>query len=361
MNASKIFKDIYAHLKIIDKSHKTIELLNASINLTSQEEVIAPLQKEFLVIELTYTYLHFGFSIFSNSSIELLIKEMHRVSGTNQKFIKNWLNISSDLILQEISINEKETLIEINILEEVFSQEFVKRIFCSEQDEDYLTGMGIYPFDLIEKIRTISRNKIAKITSKENQIYDDTILESEEYFLDDYPFIKKSIFEHLNQLNSDPLSLLSWRLESFINFIQQDNGMIFLLREINNKKKIDSKKFMAIVSLLVPHSDEHGNLLLPHTPISPVQIARLFYPEFKSDKFQIDILKNWIPLHNEQEIKYEIENILELGVNYGLFFKVPNGNKKFSYGLSDKGLKIIKPFHNVLTDTILKNSIDLSQ
>ena len=123
-------------------------------------------------------------------------------------------------------------------------------------------------------------------------------------------------------------------------------------------KKIDSKKIMAIVSLLVPHSDENGVLLLPHSPVTATQISKIFSPDFKSEKFQVDILKNWINLTNTESIKKELETLLETGVDFGLFFKIPNGVKSFSYGLSENGLKIIKPFHRVLTDTILLNPID---
>ncbi|APJ03964.1 hypothetical protein [Silvanigrella aquatica] len=355
-----IFKETHKHLKIVEKSYKIIEILQASIDLTAHQDIMSPLQKHYLIIEFTYSYKHFGFSIFAKTSVEMLIKELSRISGTNPTFLRNWLAISSDLILQEISIEKKESLTESNILEEIFSHEFVKRIFCSEQDEDFLTGMGVYPKDLIENIRAISRSKIAKITTKHNTHFDDSILDSNEYFLDEYPNIKNSIFNFLNQLHSDPLSLLSWRLESFVSFIEKEDGFVFILRENKDINKIDSKKIMAVVSLLIPHSDEVGNLLLPHSPISVSQIAKLFSPDFKSEKFQIDILKNWMsPSSSSDGLKKEIESLLETGVEFGLFFKVPNGNKGFSYGLSDNGLKIIRPFHNVLTDTILKNQVDV--
>jgi hypothetical protein len=360
MSTKKIFKETYRHLKIIEKNLKILDLLRASIDLTSQDENISPLQKDFLIIEITYSYQHFGFSIFSKTSLELITKELSRLSGTNQTFIRNWLAITSDLILQDLTLEKKESLLEGNVLEEIFSHEFVKRIFCSEQEEDYLTGMSVYPAELIENIRIISRNKISKLTSKQNPIFDDTILDYKEFFLDDLPDIKNSIFDFLNQLHSDPLSLLSWRLESFISFIEKEEGFVFILRESKHDKKIDSKKIMAVVSLLVPHSDGSGSLLLPHSPITVSQISRLFSPEFKSEKFQIDILKNWINPPPGDSLKKDIEFLLETGVEYGLFFKVPNGTKGFSYGLSDNGLKIIRPFHSVLTDTILKNPVDLA-
>ncbi|WP_397600585.1 hypothetical protein, partial [Silvanigrella sp.] len=101
-----------------------------------------------------------------------------------------------------------------------------------------------------------------------------------------------------------------------------------------------------------------GNLLLPHSPITASQISKIFSPDFKSEKFQVDILKNWINPSPGEGIKKDIENLLEIGVDFGLFFKIPSGNKSFSYGLSENGLKIIKPFHKVLTDTILSSSID---
>lgn len=353
-----IIKEANIHLKSIEKNSRIIELLKASINLNSQEENVSTLQKDFLIIEIAYSYRHFGFSLFCKTSIEFLIKEMSRLSGVKQDFIKNWLIITSDLILQEISVEKKENLYEDNLLENIFSHDFVKRIFCSEQEEDYLTGMAIYPVEIIEKVRNLSRIKIAKITTNDKNNYDDIILESSEFFLDEYPNIKNSIFNFLNQLQSDPLSLLSWRLESFISFIEKCNDFIFILKEINMDKKIDSKKIMAIVSLLVPHSDENGVLLLPHSPVTATQISKIFSPDFKSEKFQVDILKNWINLTNTESIKKELETLLETGVDFGLFFKIPNGVKSFSYGLSENGLKIIKPFHRVLTDTILLNPID---
>ncbi len=327
MSSKKIFKDTYRHLKIIEKNSKILDILRASIELTSQEEYISPLQKDFLIIEIAYSYQHFGFSIFSKTSLDFITKELSRISGTKQIFIKNWLAITSDLILQELSFEKRESLIEGNILENIFSHEFVKRIFCSEQEEDSLTGMGIYPVELIENIRMISRNKISKLTSKENQVFDDSILDYNEFILDNFPEIRNSIFDFLNQLNSDPLSLLSWRLESFISFTEKKDGFVFILRESNQNKKIDSKRIMAVVSLLVPHSDGSGNLLLPHSPITVSQISRLFLPEFKSEKFQIDILKNWINPSVGESLKKDIEFLLETGVDYGLFFKVPNGFK----------------------------------
>ncbi|MBX9838039.1 MAG: hypothetical protein K2X69_06945 [Silvanigrellaceae bacterium] len=353
-----IIKDANIHLKSIEKNSRIIEILKASLNLNSQDESVSPLQKDFLAIEVAYSYRHFGFSLFSKTSLEFSIKEMSRLSGVNHDFIKNWLAITADLILQEVSVEKKETLYEENILEEIFAHDFVKRIFCSEQEEDYLTGMAIYPTETVEKIREISRSKIAKLTSNDKNNYDDFILENNEFFLDEFPYIKTSIFNYLNQLQSDPLSLLSWRLESFISFIEKYNDFIFILKEINSEKKFDSKKIMAVVSLLVPHSDDIGNLLLPHSPITASQISKIFSPDFKSEKFQVDILKNWINPSPGEGIKKDIENLLEIGVDFGLFFKIPSGNKSFSYGLSENGLKIIKPFHKVLTDTILSSSID---
>lgn len=354
MSIRKIFKETYRHLKIIEKNSKILELLKASIDLTSQDEFISPLQKNFLIIEITFSYKHFGFSIFSKNSLDLITNELNRLTGTNKNFIKNWLVITSDLIIQDLSIEKKESILDESNLDEIFSHEFVKRIFCSEQEEDYLTGMGIFPKDLIENIRNISRNKIAKLTSKQNQNFDDSILESNEFFLDEYPSIKNAIFNFLNQLHSDPLSLLSWRLESFISFIEKEETSLLIIKENKYSQNIDSKKIMAIVSLLIPHRDETGTLLLPHSPINVTQISKVFLPEFKSDKFQIDILKSWINLPLGDGLKKEIEYLLETGVNHGLFFKVPNGTKGYSYGLSDNGLKIIEPFQNVLTDSILK-------
>ncbi|KAB8033310.1 hypothetical protein [Fluviispira multicolorata] len=358
MNIKKIFPETYKHLKLIEKNSKVTEFLNTSLEIISTNYAIYPLQKDYLIIEISNSYQHFGFSLFANTSIHFIASELHSVTGVENGVILNWLNITADLILQDLAFPTKENINDKEKLEQIFSIEFIKRIFCSEKEEDYLTGMSVFSGDIIENIRKISREKIARITTKKEYEWNDTVLESHEFFLDNYPHIKNTLFNFLFQLHTDPLSLLSWRLESFISFIDKKEGSIFILRENNLNKKTDPKRIMAIVSLLVPHSDETGNLLLPHSPISVSQIARLFSPGFKSDKFQIDILKNWININDNDGLKREIEILLETGVEYGLFFKVPNGQKGFSYGLSDNGLKIIKPFHSVLTDTILKNSID---
>ena len=115
-----IIKEANIHLKSIEKNSRIIELLKASINLNSQEENVSTLQKDFLIIEIAYSYRHFGFSLFCKTSIEFLIKELSRLSGVKQDFIKNWLIITSDLILQEISVEKKENLYEDNLLENIF-------------------------------------------------------------------------------------------------------------------------------------------------------------------------------------------------------------------------------------------------
>ncbi|WP_186644933.1 hypothetical protein [Fluviispira vulneris] len=358
MNIKKIFPETYRHLKLIEKNLKVIEFLKTSLEIVSTNEAIFPLQRDFLIIEITHAYQHFGFSLFAKTSINLIANELKSITGVEKNIIINWLNITAESILQEITLPLKENMSDKEKLEQIFSVEFIKRIFCSEKEEDYLTGMSVFSSETIENIRKISREKIARITTKKEFEWNDTILENHEFFLDNYPNIKSTLFDFLYQLHSDPLSLLSWRLESFISFTDKRDGSIFIMRESILNKKTDSRKIMAVVSLLVPHSDETGNLLLPHSPISVSQIARLFSPDFKSDKFQIDILKNWINIDDNDGLKKEIESLLEIGVEFGLFFKVPNGQKGYSYGLSDNGLKIIKPFHSVLTDTILRNSFD---
>ncbi len=356
---SRIIKEVYFHSKAIEKNSRLLDLLSAATIINSQEEQISDLQKDFIITEVAFSYKHFGFSLFSKTSINFIIKEIYRLTNISPTFIKKWLMIVADLILQELTPTEKESLFDENnnILEDIFSSEFIKRIFCTEQEEDYLTGMSIFPIDFIEKTRNISRNKISKITSNSTQIYDDSILEEDEFFLDDFEYLKKSIFNYLNKLQDDPLSLLSWRLESFINFANKTNN-IFYLKFDNYENKTDPKKIMSIISLLVPHCDESGNLLLPDSPISVSQIAKIFSPEFKSDKFQVEIIKNWLNPISQENIKNEIELLLNTGVDCGLFFKVPVGSKSFSFGLSENGLKIIKPFHKVLTDTILIHNID---
>lgn len=357
---SQLLKEIYSHLKATEKNLRVIELLSAAMIINSEEERVSFLQKDFLIIEVAHSYKHFGFSLFSKTSLNFITRELSNLSNVSQNFIKKWLIIVADLILEELTPTEKETLFDQNtdILEYIFSSEFIKRIFCTEKEEDYLTGMSIFPEEFIEKIRNITRNKISKMTSHANQTYNDNVLNEEEFFLDEYQYLKMSVFNYLNNLQEDPLSLLSWRLESFIHFnLTENSKKIFNLKYEELNKKNDSKKVMSIISLLVPHIDSQGNLLLPNSPISIPQIAKIFSSEFKSENFQVEIIRNWLSPYSPENIKKELEIILNTGVDCGLFFKIPNGNKSL-YGLSENGLKVIKPFHKVLTDTILIQHID---
>ncbi|WP_158999672.1 hypothetical protein [Pigmentibacter ruber] len=354
-----IFKEVHYHLKSIERNTRLIDLLSAASIINNQEEQISSLQKDFLITEIAFSYKHFGFSLFCQTSINFIIKEISRLSNINPVYIKKWLMIVGDLLLQELEPEEKERIFDNtnNLLEEIFAQEFIKRIFCTEQEEDYLTGMSIFPSDFIDNIRNYSRNKISKITLNSNINHDDSIFDENEFFLDEFETLKISIFNFLNKLQEDPLSLLSWRLESFV-CVSQKSSNLFLLKDEKTIRINDPKKIMSIISLLVPHRDQNGNLLLPDSPISVSQIARIFSEEFKSDKFQVNIIKNWLNPKNQENIKKEIEFLLNSGVENGIFFKIPNGNKSYSFGLSDNGLKIIKPFHKVLTDTILIQNVD---
>ncbi|WGL60105.1 hypothetical protein QEJ31_00620 [Pigmentibacter sp. JX0631] len=354
-----IFKEIHYHLKTVEKNTRLIDLLSAAAIINNQDEQISSLQKDFLITEVAFSYKHFGFSLFCPTSVNFIIKEISRLANLSPIYIKKWLMIVADLLLQELDPDEKERIFDntSNILEEIFAQEFIKRIFCTEQEEDYLTGMSIFPTDFIDNIRSYSRNKISKITLNSNINHDDSVFDENEFFLDEFDTLKNSVFNFLNKLQEDPLSLLSWRLESFV-CVSQKNNTLFLLKDDRTGRTNDPKKVMSIISLLVPHRDQTGNLLLPDSPISISQLAKIFSEEFKSDKFQVDIIKNWLNLKNPENIKKEIEFLLNSGVENGIFFKIPNGNKSFSYGLSDNGLKIIKPFHKVLTDTILIQNID---
>jgi hypothetical protein len=344
MKEDTLIRNTYENLKSVQKNNKIFKIISDCIDLC--EENIFPLQKEFLKIHLIFSYQHFGFSLFCETSLNLISSELRKITGVSFSSLIFFLKKSKYFLLREIN---KENFDE-NFLEEIFSIQFLKKIFSAQKEEDFLTGISIYDSFSIEKIRDISKKIIHKISLQDKKKFNDFILEENEFFLDDYPKIKHCFFKLLQEIQDDPFSLLLWRMESFIFFTEKNESSAFFIAKTFDSQKEDTQKIISLLSLLIPHSDKKGNFLFSESPASPDQLAFILSRNFKSKKFHLDFLKNWTHLNNFKNLKDNIKKTLEKGVKYGIFFKIPNKKKSFSYGVSTQGLNIIKPFHHLLTE-----------
>lgn len=63
-------------------------------------------------------------------------------------------------------------------------------------------------------------------------------------------------------------------------------------------------------------------------------------------------IQSWLDVNNGFALSTEIEFLMEEAIKCGVAFKVPQGNKGFSYGLSESGMRIIQPFHSILTESL---------
>ena len=342
MSQIQFFREISRHRNLIEKNKNFFQLFSAAFDVTDQLNQIPFLQKEFIITEICFSYSHFGYSLFADSSIHLISLGLAQLCAVNEQFILKYMFHLKEFLVEETQIEKKETYFSKENLELSFAHEFVKRLFCTFVEEDIQTGMFIFDKNTLNILRLLSKKELPHAEfnniqeTKKNQISED---------------IYREFMLFSQNIKLDPLSLIVGRFESFINFLKNNSQPLFIFKEQNASIPDESKKITAILTLLVPHKHQLGSLLHKDTMLTSSQITKFLSFKFKSQFFNLQPIKAWFG--DEIVLKEEIEYLLEEAVKSGVVFKVPQGQKNYSYGLSEIGMKVIQPYHSLLTDALI--------
>ena len=359
MITGKVFQEIAKHRRLVEKHKNLLDLFTATFDIINSNGEASALQKEFLVTELAFSYLHFGFAIFSPMSLFFLQKDPKGLFCIPVNFIEKYIFHLKEFVKEEINLNKRIEYDE-SILDESFAREFIKRIVSCDEEEDISIGLILYPQNEIQEIRSLWRSLLQGNSMSIKKEWKEKI---DSIFL--FNTLKEEFIAFLHHIQSDALHLMNSRLECFVFSPQSSHHSVFLFKETQNWTNEKSRKLSGILSLLLPLQNKNGEYIFKETPLTINDMTKLFLTKEqnknkeKNDLLNIKVLKNWIGLEKEDLYKVKILEGMEEAVECGMAFKIPKGEKNFAYGLSETGQKMMKPFQMLLSEALCKHP-DLS-
>lgn len=318
MFPSKLLLELSNHKRQIEKQPHLLHFFCVAFDSADQQKHMPVLLKEYIINEICYSYQNLGYSLFSNLAIELAQNGIAELSGISSSFTKKYMNILKEFLSSEIEIFTDDSL------DNSFAHEFVKRILCTEQEEDCKTGMSIFSENYINKIRN---NEIS--------------LEGK--MLDEY-------FNLKNKIQEDPLNLIVGRFESFIYSLRKEKSF-FIYRDNSKEIYEKSRKLTALLTLLMPHQNKQGEFLFKNSMPTAAQLSKIISPKFNCAHFNLSSIQAWLGVKGEVDPTM-VSELLSQAIDCGVVFKIPAGNHSFSYGLSENGMKILQPYQGVLTEIL---------
>jgi hypothetical protein len=255
-------------------------------------------------ISLCAAYLFFGISIFSVEGMKRLSRNIQYHTGCSEEVIWKWCS-AVKYYFREESPSSFETYWDEERLNQIFCFHLIKRFFCSDLKEDWITGTYLV-YD--EEIRAF-REQCSFLL---NHLLNFRQLPSLEE--DPNPYILKC----MQDIQQDPFVLMVWRMESFANFTKiqtrQNPDTLTVIPSANEYiDALQSKKMLSLLSLL--KNDIHS----PSTFLN-------IYKKCSDQK------------------KEQVQFHLEMAVENGFLFQKPYGKKQNIYGLTDVGMKVLEPF-----------------
>jgi hypothetical protein len=347
---SKFFHELAAHRRVVEKHKNLFSLFLTAFDITDNNQRIPFLQKEFILTEILYAYLHFGFGLFGDIGSILIQEGLFQLAQCDKSFVETYLFHIKAFIEQEVNVESTGPFFSENTLDASFCCEFIKRIFSTEASEDMRTGMILFSPTHVEKLRSLARDAIRHTQghSEPNLWLDHSTWEA-------FPWepMRNEFVYFLKEVRCDALILIMRRFECFLKYLSDDpqkQDTLFLFRQPHGEKEPTAKKLTALLTLFLNHEQDNGKALFQKGMRTSKDLVHVFHNP--PEGFCLEGLEKWLNVREKAQIKSLIEVLLEEAVQSGMLFRVPQGKHNYEFGLTDSGMAILHPYQDVLKETL---------
>lgn len=357
------FQKLAQWQKSASNNRALVRLLHESAQETLADKV-TPLALAYHQAAVAAAYQHYGFMAFSPESRRLLATAQSRQSKVSSASLLEWLDYAAyqqlaDYHLLRYMDSEPDWL----DLSQEFCISVIKRIVVCSKDEWHLAGLEHLPQELLHSLSNIVTVQLANIRKQYPEFNHSASSALHKAQIDDprildllFPSIEiwgRALDFIMNRVAQEPLLLLSWRLEVFTTErqLQCDASLAVVTaspREIEER----SLKVIALIILLSGFKFGENDPVIPETPLTLSQLLKSVEYFFRTQSAAADLMSSILnPRNSKSELKLNIEKLLTLGEQLGVFSRAPISRNQKGVLLSSLAFRIIDPYSDLIAST----------
>ncbi len=356
------FQSLASRERALALNRSLANLLNQAITEIDEVYSLSPLQKNYIISETSYIYQHFGFSIFGHTARQFVAQKISTCSGVEDRILQSWLELLAFTLLEDFNMlkiitGEPDWL----AVDKAFFRDLARRILCVENGEKSDIGLDAWSNSLVSELCERTEVWLELLETKSiTQVmkYVRESLDCTEFSV----LLAESLSINIQIIHQNPLQILVWRLQFLTSFSDICQEAKFFARTDGTDIEAKAFRMAALLALMVRHETPTGETLLPEFPISSNRIANVLRKDYASEQFDTTLFRNWMGLENthDNSITGSVSALAAAGVQLGLLFEVSAGKRGKTFGPTLNALRILAPFQEIITKTILKTPPILS-
>lgn len=351
MEMTDFFKKMALRESALDVNQASAHLLAQSLSETCERSELPLLQERALIAEVGYAYQHFGFSIFAPMARALLSNALAHRTGVSGALLDSWLETVCYFLLEDFNILKLvDGAPDWDAVDAAFARDLVRRLVCAEKDEAADLGLDIWDEDYVECLRRVAVTALEGVRTAAFSDLEGWCRGALEEFRF-APVLQPALVASLEELRANPLRLLVWRIECFTTFAETRQEAKFFVREASSAVEGRAYKLAALLALFLPHRTPDGRTLLPASPLTLAQIAKVLRKDAPRNGFDCSLMRAWLDLDGDAPA--DLVLLAKDARALGLMFEVPTGRGSAAYGLTKTSLRILKPFQATLAASLM--------
>jgi hypothetical protein len=354
------FQSLCARERALVLNRPLATLLGQAIVEVENISSLSPLQKSYILAETAYVYQHFGFSVFGPTARVFVAEHMSACSGISQELLQTWFELLAFTLLEDFNMLKIVTgEPDWNTVDDSFFGDFAKRILCFENGENADLGLDAWANSIVQTLCERSSAWLSMLPSHSlSHVLKDVRAQFDRS--DFSEMLLAALEECLCTVNENPLQIFIWRVQFLTSFSDIRQEAKFFMRADGEEPEARALQMAALLSLLVHHEAENGEVLLPETPLSVNQMASVLKSSYFSTQFDTTLFRNWMRV-TDATVVSQLSMLAKECVTAGLLFEVPNGKRGKVYGPTLTALRILEPFQSTVTRAILKTSREVRE
>ncbi len=334
-------------------NHALAHLLNSALTEIPDLNSLPQLQRNYLITETSYAYQHFGFSLFGPSARLFLAERLSICAGVSFEHLGVWMELLAYTLLEDFNVLKVVTgEPDWSTVDAAFFADFSRRVLCSELGEKSELGLDAWSEGFVDEMCAKSSLWLTRLQTE--SVAD--VLEDVRNCVARRPFadlLVCGMAESMREVAEHSLQILVWRIQFFTTFSDIRQEAKFFMRGNSVESQFSALQMAALLSLLLPHISEAGELLLPPSPLTVSQICTVLKDSYIPQYFDAALFRNWLAI-DQENLPKELGFLAQKGVEANLLFEVPITRKSKAYGLSLAAMRILAPFRKAITAAVLR-------
>ena len=374
---------------------------------------LSEVTEQYLVLQLAYTFSHFGIDTFAPSAQALLAVQMAKECALPFAFLAPWLETVSCILLEhQVFLSSNSLIPSWEELDASFLKTFCVRIMCADKHEEQQVGLDVWDKDLRKFLKEVSEKCIASGYSVHSNDSSSAELRKLLRSVPGLEIFEEPMRQILSETVHDPFVLLLRRIEIFVEPLRKvlelqsqslgscETPLFSRLHACGGSSSLN--RIAGVLCLLQPHILESGEALFRNTPVGVEQMEALLWSQPSElrlsgarkdvavkiagittasghgSRFDLSLFKQWLGIVQQegqenkaqarQRRKAELQLLLEQAEQLGLIYATrqpsrtaalhtlkqqeEKSNSKKKYGLTKTALIILRPYRDVVTGAI---------